>query len=129
MGMEGGVQRIGGSLDPSFGATVAFLHCALRDHFQKNPPVGTCATTESAETLAKRHSCFWLIADFNSEDDVQDLMATWDPLVQCGHINYVRSQPAWESWHCTVAKNTAHIAASRVIRDSYSLEDIYLSTS
>ena len=51
VGMEGGVQRIGGSLDPSFGATVAFLHCALRDHFQKNPPVETCATTEFAEDV------------------------------------------------------------------------------
>ena len=45
-------------------------------------------------TLAKMGSCFWLIADFNSEDDVQDHMAKLNPLVQCRHINYVRSQPA-----------------------------------
>ncbi len=69
-------------------------------------PVGLC------RALHKRRSVFWALADFNQSDEVQDFVAELSMTLRIGFVKYVRPVKAWKTWHCSVAKNTAHKATA-----------------
>ncbi len=84
-------------------------------------PINLCFTWKH------RANIFWIIADFNMTNDVQDFML--DGLVQeavlSGHVKYFRALEKF-SWHASVAKNTSKMAARLLTREGFPEENIYV---
>ncbi len=84
-------------------------------------PINVCCTWKH------RANIFWIIADFNMTDDVQEwlLEGPLQHVALCGHAKYFRALEPF-SWHASVAKNTSKMAARVLEREGFAFEDIYV---
>ena len=85
--------------------------CLCVSTFKRNFQLKEALALNMAQTWAWRRRATWCIFDANSDTELMEWTGEYFRVaLQTGHIIWLRAVTPWETFHCSVAKNTAHMS-------------------